>query len=172
VNATQAPWDAHYNMYDYVARELVEVANASLPIDPARKAISGHSMGGHGALLIGTRNAQEYRSVSAFAPISAASQSAWGRQAFTAYLGADESSWEEYDAAAVIRRAPSRHTLLVDQGGADPFLDQLMPAKLREACAESGQALEYREHSGYDHGYFFVGTLIGKHLRFHASALS
>ena len=171
VNATQKPWSAHYRMYDYVAQELVAVVNANLPVDPKRKSISGHSMGGHGALIVGLRNALEYRSISAFSPISSASKSAWGRQALTAYLGTDESTWREYDACDVIRARPSRHKLLVDQGAADPYLEQLKPADLRAACAESGQPLEYRERAGYDHGFYFVGTFIGEHLRFHAAAL-
>jgi S-formylglutathione hydrolase len=171
VNATQKPWSAHYRMYDYVARELVSVVNANLPVDPKRKSISGHSMGGHGALMVGLRNAAEYRSISAFSPISSASKSAWGHQALTAYLGADESAWREYDACEVIRRHPSRHKLLVEQGAADPYLEQLRPADLRAACAESGQPLDYRERAGYDHGYYFGGTFIGEHLRFHAEAL-
>ncbi|HEY5665500.1 MAG TPA: S-formylglutathione hydrolase [Gammaproteobacteria bacterium] len=171
VNATEAPWAAHYRMYDYISDELVAVVNENLPVDAGRKSISGHSMGGHGALTIGTRNADAYRSISAFAPISSASRSAWGEQALTAYLGEDRGAWELYDAAAVIRQMPSRHTLLVDQGAADPFLDQLMPAELQAACEESGQALEYRAREGYDHGYFFVSTYIGEHLRFHADAL-
>jgi S-formylglutathione hydrolase len=172
VNATEAPWAAHYRMYDYIAEELVGVVNANLPVDPDRKSISGHSMGGHGALTIGTRNADAFRSISAFSPISSASRSAWGEQALTAYLGDDRTGWQLYDAAAVIREMPSRHTLRVDQGAADPFLDQLMPAELRAACEASGQAIDYREHEGYDHGYFFVGTFIGEHLRFHADALA
>ena len=172
VNATEPPWSEHYRMYDYVSRELVAAVNAELPIDPARKSISGHSMGGHGALIVGLRNADEYRSISAFSPISAASRSEWGRQAFTAYLGPDESVWQQYDACAVIRSAPSRHSLLVDQGGADPFMEQLKPQDLREACEASGQALDYRQRDGYDHGYYFVASFIGEHIRFHADALS
>jgi S-formylglutathione hydrolase len=171
LNATQAPWSAHYKMYDYISNELVEAVNANLPVDAARKSISGHSMGGHGALTIGTRNADAYRSISAFSPISSASKSAWGEQALTAYLGDDRETWLEYDASAVIRKMPSKHRLLVDQGAADPFLDQLRPGDLREACKAAGQALDYREHPGYDHGYFFVSTFIGEHLRFHAEAL-
>jgi len=172
LNATQDPWAAHYRMYDYISAELVGVVNDNLPVDPERKSISGHSMGGHGALTIGTRNADAYRSISAFAPISSASRSAWGQQAFTEYLGADSSGWAEYDAAALIREMPSRHRLLVDQGAADPFLDQLLPAELQAACDAAGQPLEYRERQGYDHSYFFVGTFIGEHLRFHAEALA
>jgi S-formylglutathione hydrolase len=171
VNATEPPWSKHYRMYDYVVNELVDVVNATLPIDRERKSISGHSMGGHGALIVGVRNPDRYRSISAFSPISSASRSAWGRQALTAYLGSDETAWREYDACAVIRATPSRHTLLIDQGGADPYLDQLRPGDLREACADSGQPIEFRERAGYDHGYYFVGTFIGEHLKFHADAL-
>jgi S-formylglutathione hydrolase len=171
VNATESPWAAHYRMYDYVRDELPAVVNANLPVDPARKSISGHSMGGHGAIIIGIGNPQLFRSVSAFAPIASASQSAWGRDALTAYLGADRQRWSEYDAAAVIRAKPSRHELLVDQGMADPYLEQLLPKELEEACRASGQRLTYRERLGYDHGYYFVSTFIAEHLRFHAAAL-
>jgi S-formylglutathione hydrolase len=171
VNATEQPWAAHYRMYDYIRDELVTVANAALPIDPARKSISGHSMGGHGALLIGIGNPERYRSISAFAPISSAPHSEWGQHALTAYLGPDRSRWSAYDAAALIRAKPTPHELLVDQGAADPYLEQLRPADLRQACRESGQKLTYREQAGYDHGYFFVSTFIAEHLRFHAAAL-
>jgi S-formylglutathione hydrolase len=171
VNATQEPWARHYKMYDYVCDELVAVANAGLPIDPARKSISGHSMGGHGALLIGIRNADSYRSISAFAPIAAPSRYGWGRPAFAAYLGPDESSWLEYDAAALIRKRATKHEILVDQGMADPYLDRLRPGDLKDACRASGQKLNYRERPGYDHGYYFVSTFIGEHLKFHAAAL-
>jgi len=171
LNATAAPWAAHYRMYDYIRDELVAVVNANLPIDPARKSISGHSMGGHGALIIGVGNPEHYRSVSAFAPIAAASQSAWGQRALTAYIGADRERWLRYDAAAVIRAKPSQHELLVDQGMSDPYLEQLRPADLKAACREAGQRLTFRERFGYDHGYYFVSTFIGEHLRFHAGAL-
>ncbi|HEX5418605.1 MAG TPA: S-formylglutathione hydrolase [Gammaproteobacteria bacterium] len=171
VNATQAPWAAHYHMYDYVTRELVAVVNANLPVDPQRKSVSGHSMGGHGAILVGIGNPDAYRSVSAFSPIAAASRSDWGSKAFRHYFGEERSKWAEYDASELIKRAPSRHELLVEQGGADPFLDKLRPADLKAACAESGQRLTYRERPGYDHGYYFVSTYIGEHLRFHAAAL-
>jgi S-formylglutathione hydrolase len=171
VNATEQPWAAHYRMYDYIRDELVEVVNANLPVDPKRKSISGHSMGGHGALLIGVGNPDRYRSVSAFAPIASTTLSAWGQHALTAYLGADRQHWQAYDASAVIRAKPSRHELLVDQGAADPFLDQLRPDVLQDACAQSGQRLNFRERPGYDHGYYFVSTFIAEHLRFHADAL-
>lgn len=171
VNATEPPWAAHYRMYDYIRDELPAVVNANLPVDAARVSISGHSMGGHGAIILGIRNPQKFRSVSAFAPIASASQSGWGQHALTAYLGADRRRWSEYDAAAVIRAKPSRHELLVDQGMADPYLTQLLPNELKEACRASGQRLTYRERAGYDHGYYFVSTFIAEHLRFHAEAL-
>jgi S-formylglutathione hydrolase len=171
LNATQAPWATHYRMYDYIADELVGVVNSQLPVRSDAKSISGHSMGGHGALTIGIRNAAAYRSISAFSPISSASHSDWGRQALSAYLGDDESGWTDYDASAVIRRQPSKHELLVDQGAADPFLEQLRPDLLRSACEAAGQQLTLREHAGYDHGYFFVSTFIEDHLQFHAQAL-
>jgi S-formylglutathione hydrolase len=171
VNATESPWAAHSRMYDYIRDELPAVVNANLPIDAARKSISGHSMGGHGAIIIGIGNAASYRSVSAFAPIASASQAAWGQHALTAYLGPDRQRWLAYDAAAVIRAKPSQHELLVDQGAADPYLEQLRPDELKEACRAAGQRLTYRERAGYDHGYYFVGTFIAEHLRFHAAAL-
>jgi S-formylglutathione hydrolase len=171
LNATQAPWSAHYHMYDYVAVELVETVNAELPVRADAKSISGHSMGGHGALTIGIRNADSYRSISAFSPISSTRNSVWGKQALAAYLGEDESTWSDYDATTVIRNGACAHELLVDQGAADPFLDQLRPDLLRGACETSGQQLTLREHAGYDHGYFFVSTFIEDHLRFHANAL-
>jgi S-formylglutathione hydrolase len=171
VNATEQPWAAHYRMYDYICDELVAVVNANLPVDPARKSISGHSMGGHGALLIGVGNPERYRSVSAFAPIASTSLSAWGQHALTTYLGAERQQWLAYDAAAVIRAKPSHHTLLIDQGAADPFLEQLRPDVLQQACRESSQRLTLRERPGYDHGYYFVSTFIAEHLGFHADAL-
>lgn len=172
VNATESPWSAHYRMDEYITRELVAAVNANLPVDPERKSISGHSMGGHGALVLGLRNADAYRSISAFAPISAPSHCPWGQEAFTAYLGPDETAWQAYDACALIRSRPSRHELLVDQGSADPFRElQLHPEEFKEACAAAGQRLQYRERDGYDHSYFFVGTFIGEHLDFHARAL-
>jgi S-formylglutathione hydrolase len=172
VDATQAPWSAHYRMYDYISNELVATVNAGLPVDPERKSISGHSMGGLGALVVGIRNPQAYRSISAFAPISAPSRSPWGQRAFQAYLGPDEQTWQQYDAAALIRARPTRHELLVDQGDADPYLDKLRPGDLQAACAASGQRLTFRERAGYDHGYYFVSTFIEEHLRFHAAALA
>ncbi len=172
INATHPPWEAHYQMYDYVARELVETVNAGLPIDAERKSIAGHSMGGHGALLLATKRPDEYRSVSAFSPICAVSRSDWGRNAMGHYLGADESGWREYDVSELIRRHPNQHTLLIDQGDQDPFLEQLRPDDLKAACESSDQQLIYTERAGYDHSYFFVSTFIGDHVRFHAEALA
>lgn len=172
VDATEPPWSAHYRMYDYVARELIDVVNATLPVDPERKSISGHSMGGHGALVVGLSAPDAWRSVSVFAPIAAPSTSGWGEEAFSAYLGEDRSQWARYDACEIIRARPSAHELLVDQGANDPFLDELKPDSLREACAASGQKLNFRERPGYDHGYFFVSTFIGEHIAFHANALA
>ncbi len=172
VNATQPPWAAHYQMYDYVSRELVALVNEHLPVDPARKSISGHSMGGHGALVVGLRNAREYRSISAFSPICAASKSAWGQRALAAYLGPESPRWLEFDASAVVRKHPSEHELLVDQGSADPYLDELRPQDLQAACEAAGQRLNFRERPGYDHGFYFVSTFIEEHLRFHAAALA
>jgi S-formylglutathione hydrolase len=171
VNATQAPWAAHYRMYDYVRDELVDVVNANLPVDPSRKSISGHSMGGHGALLIGVGNPGRYRSISAFAPICAASRSPWGQHAFEAYLGNDREAWRAYDVSELIRAQPCRHELLVDQGGGDPYLDKLRPKDLQEACGASGQRLTFRERPGYDHGFYFISTFLEEHLEFHAEAL-
>jgi S-formylglutathione hydrolase len=172
VNATQQPWSPHYRMYDYIVDELVATVNANLPVDPSRKSISGHSMGGHGALTIGLRNPRNYRSISAFAPISSTRVSAWGKQALTAYLGANEATWGDYDVTSLIRGGATAHELLVDQGMADPFLEQLRPDLLKAACAESGQRLTLRERDGYDHGYYFVSTFIQEHLAFHAEALA
>ena len=171
VDATEPPWDGHYRMYDYVARELVAVVNAELPVNANAKSISGHSMGGHGALTVGLKQPDEYRSISAFSPISSTLASAWAGNALTAYLGSDRESWQPYDAAWLARHQPSDHTLLVDQGGADPFLEQLRPDDLKAACEASGQAITLRIHPGYDHGYYFVSSFIGEHLKFHAAAL-
>lgn len=173
VNATQAPWAPHYRMYDYVVEELPAlIESGDLPIQADRRAISGHSMGGHGALMIALRNPGRYRSVSAFSPIVAPSQVPWGRKAFTAYLGSDESAWQAYDTVALIANAQERLPLLVDQGEADEFLaEQLRPELLAAACAEAGHPLTLNRRSGYDHSYFFIASFIGDHLRHHAAAL-
>jgi S-formylglutathione hydrolase len=174
VNATQEPWAPRYRMYDYVAQELPGlVEGGELPILADRRAISGHSMGGHGALVMALRNPGRYRSVSAFAPIVAPSQVPWGQQAFTAYLGEDRTRWAAYDTCALIAEAEERLPLLVDQGDADQFLaEQLRPDLLQQACDRHGHTLDLRYQRGYDHSYFFIATFIGDHLRYHAQALA
>ena len=172
LNATQAPWAAHYRMHDYVVQELPAWVEANLPASDAR-GISGHSMGGHGALVLALRNPGRYRSVSAFSPIVAPSRVPWGEKAFTAYLGEDRDAWREWDACELVARAKERLPLLVDQGLADEFLDtQLRPALLREACAATGHPLDLRLREGYDHSYYFIASFIDDHLRHHAAALT
>lgn len=171
LNATQPPWSAHYRMHDYVVHELPALIEAHFPADDAR-AISGHSMGGHGALVLALRNPGRYRSVSAFAPIVAPTEVPWGRKAFAAYLGEDPAVWREWDACALVAQARERLPLWVDQGEADEFLaTQLQPERLREACAAAGHPLTLRLHPGYDHSYYFIATFIGEHVAYHAAAL-
>lgn len=172
VDATQAPWAAHYRMYSYVVKELPElVAGAFGPLS-GRRGIFGHSMGGHGALVCALRNPGRYASVSAFAPVAAAGSSPWGEKALSRYLGPDRAAWREYDASELARRARYAGSILVDQGRADKFLDeQLKPHLLRDACRASGTMLELRLHDGYDHGYYFISTFVEEHLRRHAAAL-
>ena len=171
LNATKAPWAAHYRMHDYVVQELPAWVEANLPASDAR-GISGHSMGGHGALVLALRNPGRYRSVSAFSPIVAPSRVPWGEKAFTAYLGEDRDAWREWDACELVARAKERLPLLVDQGLADEFLDtQLRPALLREACAATGHPLDLRLREGYDHSYYFIASFIGEHIAYHARAL-
>ncbi len=171
VNATQQPWARHYRMYDYVAAELPALVEGNCPASGAR-AISGHSMGGHGALTIALRNPGRYRSVSAFSPIVAPSQVPWGEKALAAYLGDDHDAWRQHDACALIAGAGERLPLLVDQGGADEFLDtQLRPQLLQAACEAAGHPLQLRIQPGYDHSYYFVSSFIGEHIAHHAAAL-
>jgi S-formylglutathione hydrolase len=172
VDATEAPWAAHYRMYSYVTRELPELIGATFPADASRQGIFGHSMGGHGALVCALRNPAKYRSVSAFAPIAAPMRCPWGRKAFTGYLGTDESTWREYDASVLVAERPFHAPILVDQGTADRFLaEQLNPAIFADACQRSGQALELRMQAGYDHGYYFIQTFMAEHLHWHARQL-
>ena len=171
LNATQAPWSAHYRMYDYVLEELPALVDECFATNTAR-AISGHSMGGHGALVIALRNPGRYRSVSAFAPITAPSRVPWGEKAFAAYLGEDCATWREWDAVELIAGAGERLPLLVDQGDADEFLaSQLRPELLRQACADAGHPLTLRLQPGYDHSYYFIASFIGEHIAWHAMAL-
>jgi len=173
LNAIQPPWAGHYNMYNYVVSELPELVSQHFPVDGDRIAISGHSMGGHGALTIALKNPEHYRSVSAFAPIVAPMQVPWGQKAFLGYLGEDASAWEQYDATELVKTRQFAGEILIDQGGADDFLeDQLKPELFAGACRESGQQLKLRIQEGYDHSYFFIATFIEDHLRFHAAALT
>lgn len=172
VDATVAPWSAHYRMYSYVTRELPALIAAEFPADPQRQGIFGHSMGGHGALVCALRNPDVYRSVSAFAPICAPTLCPWGHKAFRGYLGENTAAWNLHDATALVRDRVFDGRILIDQGLADKFLaEQLHPDAFEAACAESGQALTLRRHGGYDHGYFFISTFVEDHLRHHATAL-
>jgi S-formylglutathione hydrolase len=173
VDATEAPWAQNFRMDSYVTRELPALIAANFPVDPERAGIFGHSMGGHGALVLALRNPQRYRSVSAFAPIVSPMHCPWGQKALGGYLGADRSSWAAYDACALIEaRGWQGPALLVDQGEADPFLQtQLKPELLQQACARAGVALDLRMRAGYDHSYFFIASFIESHLRFHAQQL-
>ena len=171
VNATQAPWSAHYRMHDYIVDELPALIDECFATSAAR-GISGHSMGGHGALTIALRNPGRYRSVSAFAPIVAPSRVPWGEKAFLAYLGADRTAWREWDAVELIATARERLPLLVDQGDADEYLaTQLKPELLQAACEAAGHPLQLRMQPGYDHYYYFIASFIGEHIAWHAAAL-
>lgn len=172
VDATEQPWSANYRMYSYVTRELPRVVTGNLPALEGVCGIFGHSMGGHGALVCALRNPAQYRSVSAFAPISAPRQCPWGRKAFANYLGQDSSAWEQYDASDLVLRQRFPGPILIDQGAADPYLaEQLQVGKFSAAAAASGQAVELRVHPGYDHGYYFIQTFMADHLRHHAGFL-
>jgi S-formylglutathione hydrolase len=172
VDATEAPWSRHYRMQDYVARELPALIEANFPTTDAR-AISGHSMGGHGALVTALRNPGRYRSVSAFSPIVAPSQVPWGQKAFAAYLGEDRETWKAWDACELIASASERLPLLVDQGGGDEFLvTQLQPERLRAACEAADHPLDLRIRPGYDHSYYFIASAISDHFSFHMRRLN
>ena len=171
LNATETPWAAHYRMRDYVVDELPALIEANFPATDAR-GISGHSMGGHGALTIALAHPGRYRSVSAFSPIVAPAQVPWGEKAFAAYLGPDRAAWRRHDATELLKTAGERLPLLVDQGEADEFLTtQLRPELLREACARANHPLTLRLHPGYDHSYYFVASFIGEHIAWHARAM-
>ena len=171
VDATEPPWAPHYRMYSYVVDELPAVVASRFPASD-RRGIFGHSMGGHGALVIALRNPTRYHSVSAFAPIAAPMAVPWGEKAFTGYLGRDRARWEDYDASVLLGRAPYPHDLLVDQGLADPFLTtQLRPEALETAALRAGQRLTLRRHAAYDHSYWFIQSFVGDHLAWHADRL-
>ncbi len=173
VNATREPWRKHYRMYDYIVHELPALVESALPVSRSARSIAGHSMGGHGALMIGLRNPDRYCAISAFAPIVAPMRCPWGQKAFTHYLGVDVSTWREYDACELILEHRKKLPLLVDQGGADQFLvEQLRPQLLEQACAEVGYPLQYHSRPGYDHSYYYIASFIEEHLRFHAAHLN
>jgi S-formylglutathione hydrolase len=172
VDATEAPWRTHYRMYSYVVEELPTVLAGIPALDLSRQAISGHSMGGHGALTIALRNPGRFRSVSAFAPICAPSDCPWGQKALGNYLGTDRKAWAAHDASQLIGAARERLPMLIDQGEADTWLPtQLHPARLQEAASGCGYPLTFRMQPGYDHGYYFVASFIGEHIAFHAEHL-
>jgi len=173
VEAAEEPWATHFRMWSYVTEELPRLVAAEFPIDPQRQSITGHSMGGHGALTIALRNPGRFRSVSAFAPIVAPSQVPWGQKAFAGYLGEGREAWRRHDSVALIEDGARLSELLVDVGTADPFLEQeLRPELLEQACADAGIALTLNRREGYDHSYYFISTFMTDHLRWHAERLA
>ncbi len=175
VDATQAPWSVHFNMETYIVQDLLLALRENFPADPLRVGVSGHSMGGHGALTLALRHTDVFRSVSAFAPITSPLNCPWGEKAFTAYLGSDRTLWREHDACALLRSALARgyyDEILVDQGLSDPFItEQLKPELLEEAARDAGQKLTMRRQEGYDHSYFFIASFISEHIAWHAYRL-
>ncbi|TWB13979.1 S-formylglutathione hydrolase [Nitrospirillum amazonense] len=172
VDATQAPWTPHFRMWSYVTKELPDVVAANFPVDMAAQGITGHSMGGHGALTVALRHPGRFKSVSAFAPIVAPTQVPWGQKALPGYLGDDPAAWRRHDTVALIQDGARVPELLVDQGTADSFLEnQLRPELLRQACAEAGIPLTLRLQEGYDHSYLFISTFMRDHLEWHAERL-
>jgi S-formylglutathione hydrolase len=172
LDATEEPWSASYRMETHVVRELPAWVEERFPIDPARRGIFGHSMGGHGALTLALRHPERYASVSALAPIVAPSRVPWGEKAFTGYLGADRTRWAAHDACALVKNTQLPFGVLVDQGMADKFLErELRPDLFEEACRSAGQELVLRRHDGYDHSYYFIATFVADHLRHHARGL-
>jgi len=172
VDATRDPWSKHYRMWSYVTDELPQLIAAEFPVDMERQAITGHSMGGHGALTVALNHPGRFRSVSAFAPIVAPSQVPWGQKALAGYLGDDRTAWVRHDAVALIEGGASVDEILVDVGGADPFIEnELRPGLLEAACRDAGIALTLRRQQGYDHSYYFISTFLAEHLRWHAERL-
>ncbi len=173
VNATQSPYDSHYRMYDYIVDELPAVINSQFPVDANRVSISGHSMGGHGAITIALKNPERYKSISAFAPICSPLNCPWGDKALGNYLGKDRNNWQQYDSCELIKQSKDQLPLLVDQGLADGFLEeQLKPELLELACAEAKRPLILRRHAEYDHSYFFIASFIADHIAFHSLYLN
>jgi S-formylglutathione hydrolase len=173
VNATQKPWAPHFQMYDYVVEELPALIAENFPADMSRQGITGHSMGGHGALTIALKNPGRFKSVSAFSPIVAPTQVPWGHKALGAYLGDDAEAWKAHDATCLVVDAEERLPILIDQGAADNFLEEQLKSKLfAEACAAAGQPLDLRMQPGYDHSYYFIATFMQDHVAHHAAALN
>ncbi len=171
LDATQAPWNTHFRMESYLIQELLPLVEKDMPL-AARKSIFGHSMGGHGALTLYLRHPGLFQSCSAFSPIVAPSRVPWGRKAFAAYLGADEAMWRGHDACALVSQAPTKTPILIDQGAADPYLEeQLQPHLFDEACRVAGQPLTLRLQDGYDHSYFFIQSFMADHLDWHKTYL-
>jgi S-formylglutathione hydrolase len=172
VDAAQEPWSKHYRMWSYVTDELPRLIATDFPVDMGRQSITGHSMGGHGALTVGLTFPDRFRGVSAFAPIVAPSQVPWGQKALTGYLGTDTAAWRKHDSVALIEDGARVDELLVDVGTADQFLEtELRPEMLERACADAGIALTLRRQPGYDHSYYFISTFMADHLRWHAERL-
>ena len=173
VNATQQPWSSHYQMYDYVNSELPELIEQNLPLIAGVKSVSGHSMGGHGALICALKNPGAYRSVSSFAPICNPLASGWGQDCFDLYLGNDKSAWAAYDATSLVESGARVGDIFIDQGDADEFLHdgQLLPDNLQTACDAQGQPCTIRMQPGYDHSYHFIASFIGDHIEYHAKFL-
>lgn len=172
VDATEAPWSPHFKMWSYVTEELPALIAANFAVDPSRQGITGHSMGGHGALTVALRHPGRFKAVSAFAPIVAPAQVPWGQKAFPAYLGTDPAGWRRHDAVALIEDGARLPEILVDQGTADSFLEgQLKPHLLQAACDKAGIALTLRLQEGYDHSYHFISTFMADHLAWHAARL-
>ena len=172
VDATEEPWKNHYQMYSYITQELPTVINSNFSTQPDQKSIFGHSMGGHGALICAMRNPQEYKSVSAFAPIVAPMSCAWGQKAFNLYLGDNQETWRDYDASELVQELGYHSSILIDQGTADQFLsNQLFPDIFIQACEKVKQPLNFRYQKGYDHSYYFIASFIADHIHHHAIAL-
>jgi S-formylglutathione hydrolase len=172
VNATESPWAEHYQMYDYVTQELPELIEAEFPVLAGVSSITGHSMGGHGALICALKNAGKYRSVSAFSPICNPSICGWGEGCFSNYLGEDRENWNQYDATELVKSGAKPLPMLIDHGTDDEFLaEQLYPQNLQKACEEKAFPIDLRMQEGYDHSYHFIASFIGEHLKFHASFL-
>ena len=172
VNATEEPWNTHYRMYDYIVDELPRLVEAEFPVDSNRVCLSGHSMGGHGALIVALKNPGRFKSVTAFAPICSPANCPWGHKALGNYLGAQRERWREYDAVELLALSSERLPVLIDQGGADNFLEeQLKTPLLQQACVDHDYPMTIRMQEGYDHSYFFIASFIGEHLAFHTGCL-